>query len=119
MINIKYLFHPSACGYFCLKYILKRVKVKDKKYMSLYDIGKILNENNYNYKAYKIRNIKSIKNECITLIKVNKLSYHYVIIKRISDSYVYYYDPLFLFIRKKKIKKFENIWFNVCLFYYR
>lgn len=119
MINVNYLLHPSTCGYFCLKFILKKVKVIDKKYMSLYNIGKILNDNNYEYKAYKIKDIKSINNKCITLIKVNKISCHYVVILKISDKYVYYYDPLFLFVRKKKIKKFVSIWINICLFYYR
>lgn len=119
MININYLLHPSTCGYFCLKFILKKVKVINKRYMSLYEIGKILNANNYKYKAYKIKDIESIKDKCITLIKVNRISYHYVVVIRISDKYVYYYDPMFLFVRKKKIKKFISRWFNICLFYYR
>lgn len=119
MINLFYLFRFNTCGYYCLKYILKKVKVVNKKYMSLYEIGNILKSRGYFYNAYKNICLDEVKDECITLLKVNDFSYHYIVLKCVTLKYVYYYDPLFLFVRKKKRVKFEKKWFNTCLFYYK
>ena len=91
--------------------------LNNKKYLSLYDIGEVLKNNNYSCLCVRLNKINDILFECITLLKVNSSSYHYVVLKRMSEKYIYFYDPLFLFIRRIRIEQFERKWSKVCLFY--
>ena len=61
--------------------------------------------------------LNDIKKECITLIRSGKDSWHYIIIEKIVGDFVYFYDPLFVRLRKKKLKKFVERWSCICLFY--
>lgn len=117
MINFGYLLRKGSCGYYCLKHILKRVKCCEKRYLSLYKISEILKNNSYGCVSVRLNNVDDILFECLTLLKVNSISYHYVVLKRIKGKNIYYYDPLFLFVRKMKVNKFEKRWGKVCLFY--
>lgn len=116
MLNLWFVLSPGSCGYFCLKHVLKK-KIKIEKYISMYDVKKILNDNGRYCSGVKIKSVEYIKRECITLVKSGKKSYHYVVIKRVSGDYVYFYDPLFLGIKRKKIDKFTLKWSHICLFY--
>ena len=116
MINLLFVFYPGSCGYFCLKHILKNTINKDS-YINLLQMKNILNNKGYFCSCYKNFNLNDIKNECITLIKCGKDSWHYVIIKKIVGNFIYLYDPLFIGLRKKKVAKFVKIWSRVCLFY--
>lgn len=116
MINFRYLFHPSSCGYFCLKYIIGRVKEKRKGYLSLFELKEILIKYNYCCYCFRVKKIENIKNNCITLINV-KNSFHYIVIRKIDKKFVYFYDPLFLFVRKVKKISFVKKWSRICLFY--
>lgn len=116
MINLNYVFHFSSCGYYCLKHVIGKCKIKRVGYMSLFDMKEILMKYNYYCYCVKVRDMSFIKGCCITLIKV-KNNFHYVVVKKIEKGYVYVYDPLFLFINKIKIDKFINKWSKICLFY--
>lgn len=116
MINVKYLFHFNSCGYYCLKHISKNIKIKRKGYMSLFELKKILCDYNYSCLCFKVDDLKYIKDKCITLVK-KKNSYHYIIICKIFNNFVYVYDPLFLFVRKIKKDKFIKWWSGICLSY--
>lgn len=116
MLNLLFLFTPGRCGYFCLKYVLKR-RIKNEAYMSMYKIKEVLNKYGYYCVGMKLKNICDIKRGCITLIKSGKESYHYIVIKEVRNNFVFYYDPLFINVRKKKITKFIEKWSNICLFY--
>lgn len=116
MINFRYLFHPSSCGYYCLKKVIKKRKIKRKSYMSLYEIKEELIKNNYYCFCYRVGNIESVKEECFTLLNT-KTNFHYVIIKRVYDKFVYLYDPLFLTNRRIKKDRFIRKWSKICLFY--
>ena len=111
-----FVFSPGSCGYFCLKYILKK-KIKKEVYMNMYGIKEMLNKFDYYCIGMRVKSLHDIKKECITLIKSGKKSYHYVVIKEILDKFVVFYDPLFVNLRKKKIAKFTKKWNKVCLFY--
>lgn len=116
MLNFKYLFHPSSCGYYCLKKVIKKVDFKRKGYMSLYEIKEELMKNNYYCFCCRVKRLGDVKGECFTLIN-NKTNLHYVIIKRINCKFVYFYDPLFLINRRVKKDKFIKKWSRICLFY--
>jgi len=116
MINIGYVFHPSSCGYYCLRYIIKRCKIKRIGYMSLYDLKEVLLRYNYYCFCCRVKELNNIKSECISMINI-KNSYHYVVVKCVNDKYVWFYDPLFLFIRKVKKEKFIRKWSKICLFF--
>lgn len=117
MINLGYILRFGSCGGYCLKYICKRRKYLKYRYLSLYSVSEFLVKEGYCCSCVRVNSVKDILFECVTLIRVNEISYHYIILKRISDKYVYYYDPLFLFEKKCKINKFINKWAKVCLFY--
>lgn len=117
MYNIKYLFNPSCCGYYCLKYILKRKKVRKIKFMSIYEISEVLKKNNYYCMCVRVNEVKNMLCECLTLLKKRENVYHYIIVKSIKKGFVYIYDPLYLCVRKMKISKFKKIWSGICLFY--
>ena len=122
MINFRYVINFLECGHFCLKYVLKKEKKKvvccyKRAMMDLRLIREVLNE--YFGKAvwYKNVNIDKINSRCFSLIKVGNRGYHYIVIERVKNGYVYYYDPLFVFLRKKRIDKFSKKWTNmVCLY---
>ena len=84
--------------------------------MNLYNIKKILNENGYYCVCLKIYNIKDVYCECLTLIKTSKNN-HFVVIKKINENYVFFYDPLYVVIRKWKKERFIKRWVNICLIY--
>lgn len=117
MINLNYVFRPGYCGYYCLKYILGKVKCRKKNYLSLYDFKDILIGNGYGCICVRINKLDDVLFECVSLVKVNKVSYHYIVLKKKDNKYVYFYDPLFLFIRKMKIGEFYKKWSKICLFY--
>ena len=116
MINLRYVIHPASCGYFCLKHIICSRKFKRIGYMSLYDMKDVFTRNNYYCFCCRMKDLNNVKRECVTLINI-KNSCHYVVIKRISEKFVYVYDPLFLFERKLKKDKFMKKWSKICLFY--
>lgn len=118
MINLNYVFHFNCCGYYCLKYILKKEKINRVSYMSLYDLKCVLNKYDYSCYCFKVWCLDQVKKECITLVK-NKNSYHYVVIIEVKEKYVLVYDPLFLLLRKIKKDKFSEKWSKICLFYKR
>lgn len=86
-------------------------------YISLYRIKEILMDNNYYCSCFNVRDIDEVKGECLTLIGNGESIMHYIIIKRIDCKYVYFYDPLFIGIRRWKKHKFVSKWSNICLFY--
>ena len=51
--------------------------------------------------CYKVSDICGVRGECISVIRTRNNSLHYIVIEKVSDGYIYYYDPLFLFTRKK------------------
>ena len=116
MFNISYLLHPSCCGYYCLKRIIKKVKIKRIGYASLYEIKEELTKNNYYCFCCRVKGLESVKRECFTLLNT-KTNFHYVILKKVDDKFVYIYDPLFLFDRKMKKDKILKKWSKICLFY--
>ena len=115
LFNVRFIFSPGSCGWFCLRFILKK-KVEKKCYLSLLEMKKILNKNNYCCVCIKIFELKDVFCECLTLIK-NKKDYHYVVLKKVEKGYVFFYDPLFISLRKKKASWFAPKWCNFCLIY--
>lgn len=85
--------------------------------MNLAQIKNILMREGYYCCCLKNFSLNDIKKECITLIRSGKDSWHYIIIKKIVGDFVYFYDPLFVRLRKKKLKKFVERWSCICLFY--
>lgn len=116
MVNVKYIFHPSSCGYYCLKRVLGEKKIKRKKHMSLYELKENFLKNNWYCVCCRVDGLDSVNRECITLLST-KTNYHYVIIKKINGKFVYLYDPLFLFVRRVRKDKFMKKWSKICLFY--
>lgn len=117
MINLGYLFSFGKCGCYCLKYVFKKTISCKKRNMSLCEMSLLLKENGYDCFCCRVNEICDIFLECISLVKVNKSKLHYVVLKKIVGKYIYYYDPLFLFVRKKKIDVFVRKWSKICLFY--
>lgn len=117
MINLGYLFNFGSCGYYCLKHIIGKFEGVNKKYMSLYEVSEVLIKHNYSCVSVRINSVKDILFDCITLMKVNNVSYHYIVLKKMKNNYIYYYDPLFLFSKRIKVAKFEKKWSKVCLLY--
>jgi len=85
--------------------------------MNLYKIKEILMDNGYYCTCLYVNEVNCIFDECVSLIKGNKKDMHYVVVKKISSKYVYFYDPLFVQIRIMKIDKFRERWSNICLVY--
>lgn len=117
MINIFYFFSYGKCGYYCLKYVLKHSFHYKKRNMSLYEMSLLLKENGFDCLCCRVDEISNILFECISLVKVNKSKLHYIVLKKVKGKYIYYYDPLFLFVRKKKLDVFIRKWSKICLFY--
>ena len=62
-------------------------------------------------------NIDKINTRCVSLVKLGENKYHYIVIESIKNEIVYYYDPIFLFIRRVKKKKFIKKWSKmVCIY---
>lgn len=116
MFNLNFIFSPGSCGYFCLKYIT-HTKIKKEAYMNLWEMKEYLTQYNYYCTCLKLSNLSDVTRECLTLIENKNGGKHYVVIKYISKNRVVYYDPLFLFVRKKKTSNFSKIWSGICLFY--
>ncbi len=123
MINFYYLINFLECGHFCIKYYLKKDKKKvknvyDKTMMSLRLVRNVLKEYYGDVIWYKNVNLDEVNFRCISLIKVGKKGLHYVVIEKVRDGYVYFYDPLFIFLRKMKKERFKEKWSNlVCKCY--
>jgi len=116
MINLRYVLHFSSCGYFCLKHIEKKGNFKRKGYMSLYEMKEQLVKHNYYCMCVRVKGFDGIKGKCVTLLNL-KNSFHFVVIEKVEDDFIYFYDPLFLFVRKVKKSKFYKKWSKICLFY--
>lgn len=116
MFNFKFIFSPGSCGYFCLKKIVKS-KINKEFYINLYRAKVVLNDAGYYCICLKVRDINLIKKQCLSLVRSGRDELHYVIIKKVNKGCVYYYDPLYVFLRKEKINKFIKKWSNICLFY--
>lgn len=120
MINVYYLINFLECGHFCIRYFLKKDNKKNvvfysKQMMSLRLVRNVFKEYYKEVIWYKNASIDGINRRVVSLIKVGKKFFHYIVIERVDDRYVYYYDPLFLFVRKKKKEKFVKNWSNfVC-----
>ena len=115
MINFYYLINFLECGHFCIKYYLKKDKKKsvvfyDKQMMSLRLVRNVFKEYYKEVIWYKNVNIDEVNFRCISLIKVGKKYLHYIVIEKIKGDYVYYYDPLFLFLKKKRKNRFVKKW---------
>ena len=122
-MNLYYLVNFLECGHFCIKYVLKKEKKKktctyNKSMMNLLLIQNVLKEYFSYVVWYKKINIDEIKFRCVSLIKVREKYYHYIVIERVNNEYVFYYDPLFLFIRRVKKEKFIKKWTNIACLYH-
>ena len=122
MINFYYVINFLECGHFSIKYFLRKDNKKakvcyDTKMMSLRLTRNVLKEYYKEVVWYKNVNIDDIKNRCVSLIKVRNKYYHYIVIERVDKDVVYYYDPLFLFLRKKCKHKFIKKWSKLVCFY--
>ena len=113
MFNFSYILHFSSCGYYCLKHINKRINVKRKGYMSLFEIKEVFLSNNYYCYCLKIDGLEGVKQVFITLVKY-KSSMHYIVVKKYNNNYVWIYDPLFLFVRRVKRRRFVEKWTKIC-----
>ncbi|HHU59569.1 TPA: hypothetical protein GXZ34_01455 [bacterium] len=121
MLNLKYVFNFTKCGHLCLVYIFKKYKVinkckYNKNYLSLQEIRDILESNNFNCITFKTNKLEELETNTgyLTLIKASS-SYHYIIILKYNKDYIYYYDPLYLFTRKVRLKAFLKRWTGICL----
>ena len=121
MINFYYVINFLECGHFAIKYFLKKDKKKakvcyDTKMMSLRLTRNALKEYYKEVIWYKNVNVDEVNSRCISLIKVGKKYFHYIVIEKVVGNKVYYYDPLFIGLRKKNKKKFLKRWSKlVCI----
>ena len=84
--------------------------------MSLGLVARVLEEYYQRVECYEVGDISLVKERCITLLNVGKNKKHYVVVERISDDYVYYYDPFYFGTRKLKKEKFIVKWSGYCCF---
>ena len=123
MINFLYLIKFLECGHFAICYILRKEKIKRKvKYngilMSMGLVKRVMEVYFNCVSCYMIYDVNDIGNRrVISLLKIGKSRLHYIVIERVKKGYVYFYDPLFINLRKMKIKKFEKKWSNICCLY--
>lgn len=87
--------------------------------MSLYEISQILEHAFFSTRSFKCDNINYLNHnqKYISLVKVKDF-FHYIVILKHDEKYVYYYDPLYINKRKKDKKVFLNKWSYICLEYY-
>ena len=116
VFNLRFIFNPGSCGYFCLKYILKK-KIVKQSYISLCKMKEVISSNGYYCSCLRLKNVTDIKTGCLSLIETKNNGKHYIVVKMIKKGKIYYYDPLFLLVRKKKIEYFIRKWSGICLFY--
>ena len=116
VFNLKFIFSPGSCGCFCLRYILKK-KIVKQRYISIWKMKEIISSNGYYCSCLKLKFVTDIKGECLSLLETKNKGMHYIVIKKITKGKIYYYDPLFLVMRKKKIEYFIEKWSGICLFY--
>lgn len=124
MINFCYLFRFLECGNFCIRYILRKEKLKkkvryNKQMMSIGLIKRVLKEYFLFVECYKAKNIEDLR-KCgrfITMISFGKKRLHYVVVEKIVGDYVFYYDPMFLFLKKSKKEEFYKKWNKICCIY--
>lgn len=83
----------------------------------MYRVKEVLTEFDYYCVCLKVNGVENIHKKCVTLIDGKRNFKHYVVIEKVAGGYVYFYDPLFLFVRKKKIEDFYKSWSKICLFY--
>lgn len=127
VINFYYLLNFLECGHFCLRYVFKKEKIEPcveypKQMMSMRLLRDILKEYFEYVKCYKVEDgIEHFIDyrPFVTLIEKNGKYKHYVVVERIEDEYVFYYDPLFIKLRKKKVEYFNQIWSKECCFYFK
>lgn len=127
MINLYYLFNFLECGHFCINYVLKKDKIKNnleysRQMMSMKLLKSVLSEYYQYVKCYKIEGVIQDfvdYKPFITLLRLGKSFNHYIVVVRVEEKYVFYYDPLFLFLKKMKIKKFNQKWSKFCVFYFK
>ena len=112
------------CGHFCINYTLKKDGIKktikyEKQFMSLDLVNQVLNHYYYKVNCYRVYHFENLSNlgRFITLVKIKNNRYHYVVVEKIKNGIVYYYDPLFVLIRKEKIDKFIKKWSHYCCLY--
>ena len=112
------------CGHFCIRYVLKKDKKKlnvyyEKQFMSMQLVCNVLKEYYPNVKCYRVTDLRKLegKRRFITLLSVGKNRYHYVVVEKIENGMVFYYDPAFLFLKKDNLKKFSNKWSHYCCFF--
>ena len=124
MINLLYIFRFLECGHFCIRYILRKEKVKKKveyhkQMMSMGLVKRVLSEYFSFVECYVAKSLEDLK-KCgrfITMINLRKNKLHYVVIEKVENDYVYYYDPIFIFLRKLKKDKFNKKWCKYCCIY--
>ena len=121
MINLLYVFNMFECGNFCIKYVLKKDEFNkkvdyEKQFMSLDDVKKVLTNYYRNVECYRVYHLRNLmaSGRFITLISIDEKRYHYVVVEKIEKGYVYYYNPMFLLLRREKIDKFTKKWSHYC-----
>ncbi len=124
MINLFYIINFLECGHFCVLYILKKEKKKKKvsytkEMMSMGLIKRVLMEYFSFVECYVAKELEDLKkcSRFITLIHLRKKRMHYVVVERFDNDYVYYYDPLFIYLKKMKKDKFKEKWTKYCCIY--
>ena len=87
--------------------------------MSMGLVKRVLGEYFMFVQCYVVKELKDLEkyNRFITLVNTGKNGLHYVVIEKIDEKYVYYYDPLFVFKRRKKKDKFIRKWSKYCCVY--
>lgn len=116
-----YLFNIFECGHYCIKYILKKDKIKlnvnyHRQFMNLSLICKVLKQYYSKVECYRVNEIKNLANKkrVLTLIQIRNKYNHYVVIEYIKNNNIYYYDPFFICLKKMSVAKFEKIWIKCC-----
>ena len=124
MINLLYIFKMFECGHFCIKYILRKDKIRgdweySKSFMTLSLICKVMSKYYEKVECYKIEDLDYLidKSRCISLLDFGKNRYHYIVIEKVNLRHVYYYDPMFLLLKKVKKDRFLKRWSHYCCFY--
>ena len=86
--------------------------------MSLNLVCKILRHYYPKVECYRVNNLKNIlgTKRVLTLIQIRKKYNHYIVVEKIKNNRIFYYDPLFIGIRKMKLDKFEKVWVKCCCF---
>ena len=111
----------SSCIYNIIRYykgnikynnIIKKLNIT-KKGSSIYNVVKTLRYYGLEADAYKCDydNIENLKHPIIAYLKINNY-YHFVIVKKISNSKVYIFDPIrgdLIYSKEEFISEWENV----------